>query len=88
MSSVQPRIDGEREVAPTAPIGPAAPVGVELVNARELARVLAVSERTLYRLKSTGELPPPVVLGGSVRWRLDEIRQWISKGCPRPTKPK
>ncbi len=61
---------------------------VELVNARELAKLLAVSERTLYRLKSTGELPPPIVLGGSVRWRLSEIRQWIGKGCPRPLKPK
>jgi len=88
MSSAHAPTDKEREVPPTAPIIPPAPVGVELVNARELARVLAVSERTLYRLKSTGELPPPVVLGGSVRWRLDEIRQWISKGCPRPIKPK
>ncbi|TWU37506.1 Prophage CP4-57 regulatory protein (AlpA) [Novipirellula aureliae] len=60
----------------------------ELVNARELARLLAVSERTLYRLKSTGELPQPVILGGSVRWRLSEIRNWIAKGCPHPTKPK
>ncbi len=63
-------------------------VEVELVNARELAKILSVSERTLYRLKSTGELPRPVVLGGSVRWRLSEIRQWIAKGCPRPVKPK
>lgn len=61
---------------------------VELVNARELAKILSLSERTLYRLKSTGELPKPVVLGGSVRWRLSEIRQWIAKGCPRPVKPK
>lgn len=61
---------------------------VELVNARELAKLLSISERTLYRLKSTGELPSPVVLGGSVRWRLTEIRQWIAKGCPRPVKPK
>ena len=64
------------------------PVDVELVNARELAKILSVSERTLYRLKSTGELPTPVVLGGSVRWRLSEIRQWIANGCPRPVKPK
>ena len=61
---------------------------VELVNARELAKLLSISERTLYRLKSTGELPLPVVLGGSVRWRLTEIRLWIAKGCPRPVKPK
>ncbi len=68
--------------------GRAPSVSAELVNARELAKLLSVSERTLYRLKSTGELPPPILLGGSVRWRLDEIRQWISKGCPRPIKSK
>jgi excisionase family DNA binding protein len=61
---------------------------IELVNARELAKLLSISERTLYRLKSTGELPAPIVLGGSVRWRLTEIRHWIGKGCPRPLKPK
>lgn len=64
------------------------PPAVELVNARELAKLLSVSERTLYRLKSTGELPPPILLGGSVRWRLSEIRQWIGNGCPRPLQPK
>lgn len=55
----------------------------ELINAKEFARILAVSERTLYRLKSTGELPEPINLGGSVRWRLAEIKRWISEGCPR-----
>ena len=57
-------------------------VAAELVNARELARLLAISERTLYRLKSMGELPSAVILGGSVRWRLTEVREWIAKGCP------
>jgi len=76
-----------RTVASSKSFSPEPPA-IELVNARELAKVLAVSERTLYRLKSTGELPPPVVLGGSVRWRLSEIRQWISRGCPRPVAPK
>lgn len=58
----QPRIDGEREVTPTTPIVRST-VGVELVNARELARVLAVSERTLYRLERTLEFRP------SLAWR-------------------
>lgn len=63
-------------------------ITAELVNARELAKLLAVSERTLYRLKSAGELPPAVAIGGSVRWRLAEIRQWVGEGCPAPSKPK
>ncbi len=63
-------------------------IAAELINGKQLAALLAVSERTLYRLKSTGELPAPVVLGGSVRWRLAEIRGWIAKGCPRPMSSK
>ena len=56
----------------------------ELISASQLADLLSVSERTLYRLKSIGQLPAPIVLGGSVRWRLTEIRDWIAQGCPKP----
>jgi excisionase family DNA binding protein len=60
----------------------------ELISASQLADILSVSERTLYRLKSIGQLPMPIVLGGSVRWRLTEIREWIAQGCPKPTSHK
>ena len=56
----------------------------ELITANQLAKLLSISERTLYRLKSTGQLPAPIVLGGSVRWRLTEVRDWIANGCPTP----
>ncbi len=56
----------------------------ELINANQLADLLSISERTLYRLKSTGQLPKPISLGGSVRWRLTDIRVWIAAGCPKP----
>ena len=59
-------------------------IGRELITAIEFAELLSISERTLYRLRSIGQLPPPIVLGGSVRWRLAEIRDWIAKGCPAP----
>ena len=55
----------------------------ELITANQLADLLNISERTLYRLKSTGVLPQAISLGGSVRWRLTDIRDWIAKGCPK-----
>ena len=55
-----------------------------LIPAEELARLLQVSTRTLWRLRSAGELPQPVRFGGTVRWRLDEVRKWIAEGCPLP----
>lgn len=58
---------------------------IELITANQFAKLLSISERTLYRLKSTGQLPAPIVLGGSVRWRLTEVRDWIANGCPMPS---
>lgn len=60
----------------------AANVGV-LLTAKGLAAMLNVSARTIRRLVAAGRLIPPVKFGGSVRWRLDEVRDWIKSGCPR-----
>ena len=65
--------------------GTVGPSPIELINAKQLATLLSISERTLYRLKSMGELPMPVILGGSVRWRRTEISCWIEQGCPKPS---
>lgn len=53
-----------------------------LMTASELATVLHISKRTLWRMKSAGKLPPPVRLGGAVRWGVEAIRKWIASGCP------
>ena len=55
-----------------------------LIAAEEFAHLLQISTRTLWRLRSAGELPQPVRFGGTVRWRLEEIRKWIAEGCPLP----
>ncbi|MGA2253574.1 MAG: helix-turn-helix domain-containing protein [Thermoguttaceae bacterium] len=52
-----------------------------LITAAELAKLLHVSTRTLWRLRSAGELPEAVRLGGTVRWRFAEIKKWIAGGC-------
>jgi excisionase family DNA binding protein len=56
--------------------------GPLLVDARELARLLDVSVATIWRLKAAGQLPRPVKLGSSTRWRRDEVENWIRAGCP------
>ncbi len=53
-----------------------------LIPASEVARLLGISKRTLWRLLSVGKLPAPIRLGNNVRWRLDEVEQWILLGCP------
>lgn len=51
------------------------------ISARELAEMLGVSLRQVWRLNSAGRLPKPVRLGGSVRWDRDEILRWFRDGC-------
>ncbi len=55
-----------------------------LVTAAEVAHLLNVSTRTLWRQLSAGQVPQPVRFGGTVRWRIDELKKWIAEGCPPP----
>lgn len=56
-----------------------------LISAEQFADMLQISTRTLWRLLSAGKLITPVHIGGSTRWRLEEVRQWIEEGCPSPS---
>lgn len=53
-----------------------------LATPKQVAELLQVSTRTLWRMRSAGSLPTPVRLGAAVRWRRDEIEAWIREGCP------
>jgi len=52
------------------------------ISARELAEMLDVSLRQVWRLNSAGKLPKPIRLGGSVRWNRQEVTAWFEAGCP------
>ncbi len=53
-----------------------------MMTAEELAGTLCVSKRQVWRLKAKGDIPKPVNIGRSVRWRRSDILEWIAKGCP------
>jgi excisionase family DNA binding protein len=53
-----------------------------LLTADEVAAMLGVSERTLWRLLSAGKVPKPVRFGRNTRWRVAEVKEWIDRGCP------
>src|SRR5690606_16763111 len=58
------------------------PLGALLITADELANLLGLSTRTVWRMHSAGRLPAPIKLGRAVRWRHKEIHAWIEAGCP------
>lgn len=60
-----------------------------LIDAAELARMLAVSKPTIWRMKEANKLPKEIALSAQcVRWRLRTgdpttgVLDWIDIGCP------
>jgi predicted DNA-binding transcriptional regulator AlpA len=58
----------------------------QLIEATEVAKILGISPRTIWRLKDAGKVPNPISIGSMVRWRRDEITDWIAAGCPPKAK--
>lgn len=50
-----------------------------LLKAQEVAEFAKVDVRTVWRWNSSGKLPKPVKLGGSVRWLLHELEKWLAE---------
>lgn len=52
------------------------------VNGPAAARLLGLSARTWRRLDAAGQVPQALRVGGSRRWSVAELRDWIEAGCP------
>ncbi len=48
-----------------------------LVDVKEVAQLLGLSRRTVWKMSTCGMLPPPIKLGRSSRWRRRDIESWI-----------
>lgn len=59
------------EESATLPVSP-------LMDSREVAAYLKVSESTLSRWRSAGTGPPFIRLGGIARYRLDAVDAWLA----------
>lgn len=57
--------------------------GARLLTAKQAAQIAGLGTRTLYRLQATGDFPPALRIGGSVRWRRDLLEKWIDANCPK-----
>jgi prophage regulatory protein len=57
-----------------------------LLNVDDVAAMLGVSGRHVYRLADAGKMPRPFKLGGAVRWDRLAIADWIASGCPQVSK--
>jgi excisionase family DNA binding protein len=48
-----------------------------LLTTDELAELLKCDRRTVRRLELSGEVPGGIRIGGSKRWRADDVRCWL-----------
>lgn len=56
----------------------------ELLRIDEVARLLKVSESSIRSYRKTGRIPEPIYLSQlHVRWRRNELEQWMAAGCPK-----
>jgi predicted DNA-binding transcriptional regulator AlpA len=53
-----------------------------LLDSHEVAALLQCSVRHIHRLSAKGRIPPPIRLGGLVRWDRSVIEQWVA-ACSR-----
>lgn len=48
-----------------------------LLTRKDLARLFQVSLRTISRWQTSSAIPDPVRIGGSLRWRREDVTDWI-----------
>jgi len=53
--------------------------GLKLLKAEQVAELLSIHVRSVWRQSSAGELPAPIRIGGVTRWRLSEITTLITE---------
>lgn len=56
--------------------------GVLTLTAKNAAELFDVSARTWARWNSSGRSPGPFKVGGSVLWRVADLRAWAAMGFP------
>jgi excisionase family DNA binding protein len=51
----------------------------ELLRVGEVAAMLAICERGVWRLVARAELPQPLKVGRSARWRMQDVQAYIER---------
>ena len=52
----------------------------ELLNVREVSKIVKMATSSIYRYVARGEFPEPVKLSSRMtRWRRSEIQAWINE---------
>jgi excisionase family DNA binding protein len=53
-----------------------------LIDSRQAAKLLGISERTLWSMWNSGKMPRPIHVGRIVRFSHEELRAWVNEDGP------
>ena len=74
---------GERALMRPSPSdsagAPAMQKTTKLLSANDVAERIGVAPHTVRRWRSAGEMPPPIEIGGVIRWRPEVIERWLEE---------
>ena len=54
----------------------------KMADVRQVAEMLGVSPRHIYRQVVAKKMPAPLKIGALNRWPVATIEAWIAEGCP------
>lgn len=52
--------------------------GKLLLTDKEAAKMLSIGKTTLWNNVKKGEVPPPIKIGGSTRWRVADLLAFVA----------
>lgn len=70
---IRPNLDPEDR----GPVNP-----LQLLTADDVAGLLQVSVRSIWRLVSAGEFPKPRYVGRLARWTAASVKDWVEQQPP------
>lgn len=53
-----------------------------LIDIKEAAKLMSLSERTIWAMAKDGRMPKPLRVGRALRWCYEELRAWVNAGGP------
>ena len=56
---------------------------VELLKIREVAKLCNLGRSTIRKHEAMGLFPKHIKINGALRWRRQDVEDWIAAGCPR-----
>ena len=59
-----------------------------LLTIGEVMGIVRLGRSTIYRRLQTNEFPRPIDLGNAVRWKREEVQQWIDDREQRHYRPR